>query len=60
MTHQEKQECRQKILRKLRTIKKEAYSGVTCVEYDAINVLINFMECIYKEEKRKEEEWKKL
>lgn len=53
MTITEKQACRKKLIKKLRSIKKEAYSGVTCVEYDAINVVINLMECIYKEDERR-------
>ena len=47
----EKQICRKKILNKLRSIKKEAYSGVTCMEYEAINTVIYLMKLIYDQER---------
>lgn len=50
MTSREKQICRKKILNKLRIIKRDAYSGVTCMEYDAIKTIIYLMELIYARE----------
>lgn len=53
MTITEKQACRKKLIKRLREIKKEAYSGVTCVEYDAISVAIHLMECCAREDERR-------
>lgn len=52
-TKEEKQQIRQKLIKKLYELRKIAYSGVTCREYDAINVAITIMEVIYNEEERK-------
>lgn len=53
MTLKEKQACRKKLIKRLREIRKEAYYGVTCVEYDAIRVVIHLMECLAKEDDRR-------
>lgn len=50
MTSREKQNCRRNIIKRLKEIKTEAYSGVTCMEYDAIKTLVYFMELIYSRE----------
>ena len=52
-TLKEKQEIRKKILKRLKTIKKDAYSGLSCIEYDAINVTIALIECAYKDNNRR-------
>jgi tRNA G46 methylase TrmB len=44
MFSEERVKSRKKILAYLRKFKKEAYSNLTCVEYDAICVLIQFIE----------------
>lgn len=41
---EERIKTRKKILASLRRFRKEAYSNLTCLEYDAINVLIHFIE----------------
>lgn len=56
MKIEEAQELRKKIIDELDEIKHEAYSGLTCIEYDAINVLrcfikARYMETLYFEEK---------
>lgn len=53
MTIKEKQACRRKLIKRLKAIRKEAYYGVTCVEYDAISVAIHLMECFSKEDERR-------
>lgn len=53
MTLKEQQECRKRLLKRLRVIRKEAYYGVTCVEHDAINVAILLMECFARENERR-------
>ena len=49
MLSEERIKARKKILASLRRIKKEAYSNLTCYEYNAINVLIHFIELKGKE-----------
>lgn len=53
MTITEKQACRKRLLKRLRAIRKEAYYGVTCAEYDAIGVVIHLMECFAREDERR-------
>ena len=52
-TLEEKQQIRKKILKRLKAIKKEAYSGLSCIEYDAINVMITLIELAYQDNERK-------
>lgn len=42
--YEERKKARKKILASLRRYKKLAYSDLTCLEYDAICVLIQFIE----------------
>lgn len=49
MLTEERIKARKNILESLRRIKKEAYSNLTCYEYNAIGVLIHFIELKGKE-----------
>lgn len=53
-TSKERQEYRKKALRQLRTLRKGAYSHMTCIEYDAIRVAIHLIEMTYNENERHE------
>lgn len=46
-TSKERQEFRKSALKKLRALRKEAYSKTTCIEYDAINVAIELIKLTY-------------
>lgn len=51
-----KQKMRKAILDTLTDMRHDAYSGLTCVEYDAINVLIHFIKMKYMEDEAIKEE----
>lgn len=53
MTTEEKQKSRKNIIRRLRSIKKEAYYSLTCREHDAIAALIDYIELKGKESDHK-------
>ena len=50
MTINDRMKCRDKIIRSLSRIKKEAYSGLACHEYDAINTCINYLKLVRENE----------
>ena len=56
LSREEKQAVRAEIIKELEMIKKKAYSGVTCREYEAINTALYMMNLIYKLEKEKTNE----
>ena len=47
---EEMQKMRKNMLNSLREMKNDAYGGLTCCEFEAINVLINFIKMKYKED----------
>ena len=49
-TKEERQALRKKFIKELGKMTKEAYSGVTCMEYDAIRLLRYFIEMVYERE----------
>jgi len=49
----EKQMIRAEIIEDLQEIKKKAYSGVTCREYEALHTALYLMQIIYKQEQEK-------
>lgn len=53
MTTEEKAKSRKNIIRRLRSIKKEAYYSLTCREHDAIAALIDYLELKGKESDHK-------
>ena len=50
-TKEERQAIRLKFISQLDKMLKEAYSGVTCMEYDAIKVARNLMKTVYDRER---------
>ena len=51
-TSKERQEFRKEALTQLRALRKEAYSKMTCIEYDAIRVAIHLIEMTYNENEK--------
>lgn len=45
---QDRQELRKKFIRQLAKMRREAYSGLTCIEFDAIGTLIHFLKMQYE------------
>ena len=50
-TPYEQQALRHSILRRLRDMRHEAYSGLPSIEYDAIRILIDYFESKVEENK---------
>lgn len=46
---EERKKFREKTIKQLQTIRRGAYSHLTCHEYDAIKVLINYLKFVQKE-----------
>ena len=53
-TSKERQEFRKTALITLKALRREAYSKMTCIEYDAIRVAIHLIEMTYNENERYE------
>lgn len=45
---QDRQELRKKFIRQLNKMRGEAYSGLTCIEFDAIGTLLHFLQMKYE------------
>lgn len=56
LNREEKQSIRAEIIEELEKIKKKAYSGVTCREYEALHIALYLMRLIYKQEQEKIDE----
>ena len=52
MNMEGKQKVRKEIICELEKLQKKAYSGVTCMEYDAIKTTKHFLTLVYEREKK--------
>ncbi len=52
MNSKEKQKVRKEIICELEKLQKKAYSGVTCMEYDAIKTTKHFLNLVYEREEK--------